>query len=160
MTVARATWVAIATALCLAVHGCTGAGAGAVELSWRLRPEPGAGVTTPFVYCDGASLPEVMVDAIRLDWSITDGAGVVEKGAKAWSCGSSRGATGFELPPGSALLTVTPVCASGADATINTYIGPAPIAREVTPGGVVSLGAVVLVVQTSSCDTLGACICQ
>lgn len=155
---ARATRVVAATALCLLVHGCAAQPSGAVELSWRLRPQPGEGVTTPFLSCDPAVPGAVPVAEIQLDWEV-DG---VPGAGQAWACSDNRGATGFELPPGLAHLTISPRCA-GAGGTVpaapGTFIAPAPIARQVSAGDAVSLGAVVLVVQTSSCDRQ-PCICQ
>jgi hypothetical protein len=151
--------VALATGMCLAVHGCTGAAAGAVELSWRLRPEPGVGITTPFVSC-GTDTGAVPVDQIRLEWTVTESDGSISKGSKSWPCLKTQGATGFDLAPGAAQLSIKPICRDGSEAALNTYIAPAPIDRDVTPGGTVSLGAVVLVLQTASCDQPGRCICQ
>jgi len=151
--VARAPRLAV-TILYLAVHaGCTDVAGGAVELSWRLRPNSGAGTPQPFIDCD-SMLPQTgPVTGIRLDWQVGQ-----EHAFAVFECSAGHGVTRFEVPPGQALLSVSPVCVSGS-ADTSTYTAPAPEQRTVTVGNTVSLGAVELILQVSSC-TLQPCICQ
>ena len=148
--VARSTRVVLAT-LYLGVHGCASVDGGAVELSWKLRPASGS--TTDFVDCDSHQPGTLPVTEIRLDWDVN---GAVGQGV--WPCSAGHGVTGFELPAGQALLSVSPVCVSGGAAT-DTYTAPAPEQRPVIVGNTVSLGAVELVVQVASCDRQ-PCICE
>jgi len=135
----------------MAVHGCADVNGGAVELSWKLRATSGSSET--FLSCD-IGLPDTgNVEKIRLDWTV-DGA----PGSHEWPCSDDHGATGFELPEGVALLSVSPVCATH-DAAPETYTAPAPEQRNVIPGNTVSLGGVELLLEVSSCTTQ-ACICQ
>ena len=139
--------VAITLLACLAVHGCANVDGGAVELSWKLRSASGA--TTDFLQC--GDVPGIA--QIQLDWEVGPASS-----AQSWSCGLGHGVTGFDLPQGQALLSVKPVCRGGATAT-NGYIAPAPELRQVNVGATVSLGAVELVLQVTSCDRQ-PCVCQ
>jgi hypothetical protein len=138
----------------LAVHAaCTTVDGGAVELSWRLKPQSGAGTSQPFVDCDSKLPGTGPVTGIRLDWQVgSDSAFAV------FECDAGHGVTRFEVPPGQALLSVSPVCASGL-ADTNTYSAPAPEQRTVTVGNTVSLGAVELILTVTQCDQ-EACICR
>lgn len=139
-----------ATALCLLVHGCSDVSGGAVELSWKLRPASSS-LQDKFVDCDSKLPGTRPVTAIRLDWGDPDL-------YAEWPCSDNSGVTRFELPPGDALLSVTPRCAEGP-ASLDTYISPAPEKRDVILGDVVSLGAVEIVVTVSYCDDQ-PCICR
>ena len=144
--------------VCLLVNGCTTVDGGAVELSWKLRPASGS--TAIFVDCDSRFPGTNPVTRIRLDWQVGETTGFAS-----WQCTDYHGVTGFELPPGTASLSVTPECATGAAAT-STYTAPAPEQRAVIVGNTVSLGAVEIVVEVGT-DSSGAnrctgqpCICQ
>lgn len=151
---ARFAWLgALAFALLAACNG--GADGGAVELSWRLRPAEGPlpdNPCSPFVCCDQVGSGTGPIDQVRLDWQVGSA-----QGSTAWGCNLGDGVTGFDLPPGEALLTVSPVCTDGT-ADPATFAAPAPIARTVIAGGTISLGAVEIVLQVSSC-TQQTCIC-
>jgi hypothetical protein len=147
--------------LCLAVHGCDSVDGGAAELSWKLRPASSA-LSEKFVDCDPGSdnKDRGSVTKIRLNWQVRVGDSVKE-GSEAWTCQDNHGATGFELPEGTADLSVTPECGTGSNVTEaapNTYIAPAIVQRTVTRGATVSLGAVELVVVVSDCNSQ-PCIC-
>lgn len=150
----RAIRVAIATALCLAVHGCNDVDGGAVELSWKLRPAS-SNLPDKFVGCDSGKPDTGPITAIQLDWSIE---GTTATGSYEWPCDDSHGVTGFDLPPGEALLSVKPICATGP-ALPASYIAPAAERRRVNLGETVSLGAVELVVVVSYCGDQ-TCICE
>jgi hypothetical protein len=160
LPVARAIRVALVT-LCLLVHGCDSVRGGAVELSWKLRPASSR-LSEKFVDCDpGSDEPgRGPVTQIRLHWQVPVGDTLVE-GSESWTCQDNHGATGFDLPEGTADLQITPECGKGSNVTeavANTYIAPATLQRAVTLGDTVSLGAVELVVAVSDCDTQ-PCIC-
>jgi hypothetical protein len=154
--------------LCLPVHGCDSVNGGAVELSWKLRPASSA-LSEKFVDCASGQAGAMPVTQIRLHWSVPVGDTVAE-GSESWRCQDNHGATGFELPEGTADLSVTPECGTENNATEaapNTYIAPAAVQRRVTRGDTVSLGAVELVVSVSDCRDapdagVGAqpCICD
>jgi hypothetical protein len=142
---------------------CDDVTGGAVELSWRFRPEPGYipdDPADPFVDCDSEQPYTSPIARMRLDWDVA-GAG----SSASWDCSAGNGVTRFDVPAGEALLTVTPECGSG-DADPTTYIAPAPIERSVTVGDVVSLGAVELLLRIASCGSgangsdVQPCICQ
>ena len=94
------------------------------------------------------------VTGVLLTWNVVGAPGSVT-----FDCNAGHGVTRFVLPPGNALLSVAPVCASGPAAPA-TYIAPAPEQRTVNVGDTVSLGAVELVLQVSSCSPTQPCICQ
>jgi hypothetical protein len=150
------TRMALATGLCLPVHGCEDVNGGAVELSWKLRPASSS-LEDKFVKCDPGRDGTNPVTDMRLDWEVRDLAGVVHVGSDSWACTDNHGVTGFELPEGDALLRVTPLCAGG-EADPASYIAPAAEQRRVIVGDTISLGAVVIVVVTV-CDETQPCIC-
>ena len=90
---------------------------------------------------------------IRLHWQVDEQQGIAE-----WPCTDNHGATGFELPQGNALLTVSPVCAEGPAAPAS-YIAPGAEQRRVIVGDTVSLGAVELVLVVYACGDQ-QCICE
>jgi hypothetical protein len=142
--------MAIATLLCLGVHGCERVDGGAVELSWKLRPASSS-LPDKFVDCTSGKDGTNPVTKIRLHWSDED--------YDEWPCTDNHGVTGFELPPGDALLSVQPICADGLPALPGSYIAPAAERRRVNLGETVSLGAVELVVLVSYCGEQ-TCICE
>jgi hypothetical protein len=135
------------------VTGCADVDGGAVELSWKLRPASSS-LPDKFVECDSGLDGTNPVTRIRLDWEVV-GRG---SGIASWRCDDNHGVTGFDLPEGEALLSITPECAEGA-ADANTYTAPAPEQRHVILGDTVSLGAVELVLQVSYCGQQ-PCICS
>ncbi len=88
---------------------------------------------------------------IELDWRVVAGDAVHDGWAR-WPCVNNNGATGFDLPEGTAELSVKPICADGAPAASETYMAPAAVERKVIRGDVISLGAIELVVSVSNCD--------
>lgn len=145
----------IATALYLLVHAsCTDATGGAVELSWQLRPASGTPTTQPFIECTSGLPGTGPVTGVLLTWDVEGTPGSVT-----FDCIPKHGVTRFVVPPGNALLSIRPVCASGPAAP-DTYIAPAPVQRTVNVGDTVSLGAVELVLQVTGCSPTQPCICQ
>jgi hypothetical protein len=138
-----------------AAPACSSVDGGAVELNWSLRPAS-ASDRMDFISCtprdSGFTAPPV--EQIRLDWTVGAAHGFTE-----WDCGLYHGVTKFDLPPGDALLTLTPVCATGL-ARGDTYVAPAPIERTVGVGEVVTLGAVELILQVTGCTATQPCICE
>jgi hypothetical protein len=152
--------IAAATA-CLFVHGCDTVDGGAVELSWKLRPASSS-LSEQFVRCEPDQPGTNPVTRMRLEWSVRTDGGDVVTGFDEWPCDDSHGVTGFDLPPGTALLTVKPVCGPTPDnfaADPASYIAPAAEQRRVGLGDTIGLGAVELVVVVSYCD-LQSCICE
>jgi hypothetical protein len=143
-----------AAALAFVVAACTSGDGGAVELSWRLRPTEGPVATMDAFLpsCDETMFGGGVVASIELDWTIGS-----SMSSASWSCNDGQGTTGFDLAPGSAVLSVSPVCEVGSvDPT--TYVAPAPLIRTVIAGDAIDLGAVELVLQVESC-TSQPCIC-
>jgi hypothetical protein len=146
---------AVALLLCLFVHGCVDVNGGAVELSWKLRAKSGS--TSTFLDCDFRLAPSgtiTQVSEIQLEWDV-DGM----RNSKRWACDDDHGVTGFELPEGQALLSVSPICESGEVAAPSTFTAPAPEQRQVIAGNTISLGGVELLLEVSSCD-FQTCVCQ
>jgi len=136
------------------VVGCAVADNGAVELSWAFRPASSA-LPDKFVDCNANGEPGTHpIDTVALDWAVEGETGTFE-----WPCGGFTGATGFVVPVGDATLTVRPVCAGGIPLDPASVRAPATIVRGVTKADVVSLGAVQIVVQVSSCLEQ-PCICH
>lgn len=138
---------------------------GAVELSWKLRP---ASSDSPdkFVDCKTGvkvdvegRLVELEVDKIQLEWTVQTTDNRFITGTDAWSCDDSHGVTGFDLPPGTALLSVKPICLNDSEPFPGSYIAPAAEQRRVNLGETISLGAVEVVVAVSYCDRQ-SCICE
>ena len=151
---------AVVFVLCLAVHGCADVSGGAVELSWKLRAITGSEAT--FLDCaitlEPTKMP-VQVARIQLEWDVEDKSGAHEIGARSWPCDDDHGVTKFELPEGTALLHVSPMCVTGDVALASTFRAPAPEQRNVIVGNTISLGGVELLLEVTSCDAQ-QCICQ
>jgi hypothetical protein len=154
--------MALATVLCLLVHGCQGVSGGAVELSWKLRPAS-ASIEDKFVGCTSGFAGTGPVARIRLDWTVRAQAGDPagdRSGSSNWACTDNHGVTGFELPEGDALLSVTPLCEEDTPADPSSYIVPAAEQRLVIAGDTISLGAVEIVARVTSCTPQQPCICD
>lgn len=135
------------------VHACDTGHGGAVELSWSLRPVPGAG-TTQFTGCHPDNVDDGWgIARIRLSWTLPDGSCPSQACSQPWNCDDNHGATGFDVPQGMANLLVSPECSNGALPAPDTYIAPAIVQRNVIRGETVSLGAVELVVAISRCNS-------
>ncbi len=141
-------------ALLLFATGCSITSDGAVELSWTFRPASSS-LPDMFEGCnannEGGTHP---IESIALDWDV-DGA----KGSFSWPCGNFTGATGFDVPPGQAALTVRPICTDAIPLDPASFIAPAPIVRDVAKADVVSLGVIEIVIQVSSCLEQ-PCVCH
>jgi hypothetical protein len=160
-------WIRIAIAtLCLPVHACDLGTGGAVELSWAFRPMSGPGSgsgSDKFVVCEGfkdvngAQVLVRNITRVRLHWTVPGNTPC----ARAWNCDDNHGATRFEVPQGTANLTLTlecgdptpglSECADDHPADLNTYIAPAIVQRDSIRGEVITLGAVELVVSDAAC---------
>ena len=140
----RALVIAFASA-CVPVDG------GAVELSWKLRPAS-SDLPDKFVNCTSGLDGTNPVTRIRLNWDVEG-----QLGSASWRCDDNHGVTGFDLPEGDALLSVTPECVEGP-ANPAAFVAPPPEQRNVILGDTVSLGAVELVVEVSYCGQQ-PCIC-
>jgi hypothetical protein len=119
----------------MTLHGCTEVTGGAVELSWNLETLDGK----PFLGC-----PDT-IDRIRLSWVVN---GIT--GSTDFPCGRNSGVTAFDVPPGDALLSVEPQCASGTPVNESAVVAPAPIARTISVDDVVELHAVVLQIDEAN----------
>lgn len=156
--------MALATGLCLLVHGCEGASGGAVELSWKFRPASSS-LEDKFVGCSpGPQEQRGPIVRVRLEWEVSTDLDV-QAGAKEWLCTDNHGVTGFDLPAGIALLRVRPLCEQDpfdpghfVEADPASYIAPAAEQRTVIVGDTISLGAIELVVRVTDCAQQ-PCIC-
>ncbi len=144
----RAVAWATRLALCLAVHGCSTATGGAVELSWRLKAA--SGTNTNFINCADQTLNPLPPQVIRLEWQDAGNDGGF--GSAQWDCSLGHGVTGFSLAPGQALLAVVPICQNGSAPPADTYSAPAPVQRTVIAGDTIDLNAIEIVVQTNACQ--------
>jgi hypothetical protein len=171
--------------LCVAGAGCTTATGGAVELSWKLRPVSGA-TTDPdipsFLDCglfgtDGLPLigrcsttgSACRIDSqcgagetclarevsqIELDWDVGS-----THGSTAFPCNDGNGRTAFVLATGTATIMVAPRCQDGLPADPRTYVAPAPVQYTVELGQTISVGAIELILDVSSCSQQ-RCVCD
>ncbi|HTR50770.1 MAG TPA: hypothetical protein VMJ10_08700 [Kofleriaceae bacterium] len=141
---------------CAFACSCTTANGGAVDLSWTLRPQSGTtdpNIPSPFVDCglkgnDSTTPLAGPVEWIELDWAV----GAVT-GQRTFCCYLEHGVTTFDLPQGTASLSVVPLCGDGNPAEDGTYVAPAPVLRSVTEGATITLGAVELIVDVASNET-------
>lgn len=141
-------------ALGAALGGCVEVSGGAVELSWALRSFSGENIST----CAEAGIEEVQVC-----WDLLDGgsepqelacppadiqtSGAVVPGGRIFDCNVKRGVSGFEVPPGRVLFWLRPLCADGQPPTEDAYLVPPPVVRTVESGQVVTLNALLVVVE-------------
>ena len=146
----------------IALGACTTVDGGAVELAWKLRPASSY-LPDKFVDCDSRHEGfRAIVTKMRLEWSVTTDDNQVVTGTDEWPCDDSHGVTGFDLPTGTALLLVRPICGRAPnefDALPSSYIAPAAEQRRVNVGDTISLGAVELVVVVAYCADQ-SCICE
>ena len=128
------TGVVLAALLSCVLHGCTNVTGGAVELSWDLETVTGS----PVHDClhDSASGTD-RITTMRLWWQVN-----LTRDSHEFDCRDNHGVTGFDVPPGQALLWVEPQCAPGTPVCPQDYIAPAPLERTITLGDVVELHAV------------------
>lgn len=142
--------VAIAMLVWPTIHGCDSVTGGAIEASWYLRDVGGA----------QTSCADAHVGTVRLWWEVertVDGSVNRTRRYDAWTCGDTRGVTGFDLPPGPASLWLEPVCDSGNAPAEGTYRTPSPIVRTITEGEVITLVTQLVEVRAADCGT--ACTC-
>jgi hypothetical protein len=137
----RACIVPMATSLSLlgACNEVTG-----VDLSWSLERFDGRRVETCL---------EARVEKIRLTW------GEGDNDHEDWFCEDRNAVTRRDVPPGPALLSVEPMCFDGNAADKTTYEAPAPLAREIVSGQVVTLNTILIMVQ-AECDGSRPCTCE
>jgi hypothetical protein len=128
---------------------CVSVDGGAIELSWALRTTDGE-VTNCF---------DARVEGIRVSWSVEVSATRTLSFHASFRCDDDSGATSFDVPAGTASITVAPECADGNVAAIDTYEAPPPIVRRIREGEVATLDALLIAVRTSSCDTR-PCVCR
>jgi hypothetical protein len=121
------------TGLCPALHGCIDVQGGAVELSWSLEDYAGNTVK---------GCARNRVKQMRLWWE----ADATLRSAT-WPCGQDSAVTGFTLPEGNVFLSVEPVCEHGVPPMEGTFVAPAPVARVVHAGEVVTLNTVLVMVR-------------
>jgi hypothetical protein len=153
----RAIVIAAALGGALLSSSCVQVDGGAVELSWTLRDFDG----------EPTNCAEARIDEVRICWqSVADGGtsgtrSCRRDSSRTFACVDSRGVTGFEIPPGRAVVWIEPVCADGQPPETDTYEVPAPIARTVETGQVVTLGALLIVADDSTepCPR-SRCTCQ
>lgn len=161
-------WCAAALLASLGLAGCEAGNGGAVELSWKLRPNASE-LDTQFVNCERSGDEPAgrrPVTWIQLNWLVSGehvapGEG---SGQDAFHCDDNHGVTGFALPVGTASLWITPTCGDQPyvnPAAPTTFIAPAPVIREVKAGQTISLNAVELVITVfPTCTADQPCICQ
>lgn len=137
--------------VCLAVHGCTEASGGAVELSWALRSTQDREIT---------DCAEGRIRDIQLWW---ESDAVVD--AQSFPCDASHGTTAFEVPPGPVTLRVQPTCdfvtgpqcaaspvpceCASNPADSATFEAPPPLVRHAVVGETITLDAVVIVIDAA-----------
>jgi hypothetical protein len=130
---------------CVDVHG------GAVELSWSLRTLDGKPVNGG---CGAANIATV-----RLFWRSAAEGETQSEGVADFACKANRGATDFVIAEGEQLLRIEPVCDSGSAPLQNTYKVPPPIRRQVRAGEVVTVNALLIVVEVCGEESGSDCTC-
>ena len=77
-----------------------------------------------------------------------------------FGCTESRGITGFDVPPGRTSIFIDVLCTGGFDerAEDTSFQVPPPIVRTVVEGKVVTLNALLIVVDEATCNDPG-CTC-
>jgi hypothetical protein len=117
-----------------------------VDLSWSLERFDGRRVE---------NCAEARVGKIRLFWGDTLDT------SEAWPCEDRNAVTRKDVPPGDALLRVVPECIGvGVAADENAFEAPAPIAREIVRGQVVTLNTILIMVQAECINGGPPCLCM
>jgi hypothetical protein len=147
----------IAVAAGPVLMGCVQIEGGAVELSWSIRTIDGDSASCNLRSADGAVDFED-IETVRVCWESTvddmELTGVCTAAASTkFPCVEAHGVTGFGIEPGPTALWIEPVCAgSGVPPEPDRYEVPAPIVRDITEGGVVTLNALLIAVQPDACE--------
>jgi len=116
-----------------------------VDLSWSLEALDGRRVDT---------CVSVRVSNIRLHWQV-DGS----ESSEAWPCEDKTAVTSMPVMPGDAVLWVEPECLpDNTVADPASFEAPAPLARRIVRGEVVTLNTVLIMVETN-CEGR-PCICK
>jgi hypothetical protein len=117
-----------------------------VDLSWSLERFDGRRVENCL---------EARVGRIVLYWQVGDAAG-----SEAWACEDRNAVTRKDVPAGDAILWVEPECIGGkVVADKAAYEAPAPLAREIQRGQVVTLNTILIMVQ-AECGAGVPCLCE
>lgn len=147
-------WLALAIFHAVSSVACIEVNGGAAELSWTLRDFEGKPIDTPA--CTRTNIREV-----RLNWKAVtdDAAGPLEPdGSDRFTCSDNRGVTEFIIPAGRQMLWIEPICQDAITAT--SYEVPPPIVRTVVQGTVITLDALLLVVDEDCTCQAASSVCS
>jgi hypothetical protein len=142
---------AMAVSSCLAVDG------GSVEASWVVRSEDGRAITD--CSCADPAIASVRIALVGDSGAVKGTEPCLGRTQCEFACHRHTGATPFDIPPGSYLITLTPLDAAGqaipkADPPAGVQ-RPDQILREVVRGQPTQLDAFQLVARCAA-DCAGA----
>ena len=139
--------VAIAALSCVRIDG------GAVEAAWVIRSADGQ---PSDCRCAEPAIVAIRLDLVGASGSVKDSQPCQGRDQCRFACSFSRGATPFDIPPGSYLMSLVPLDAEGRDLSSPDSPGggritpPAPVLREVVNGQPTQLDVSAIVAACSS----------
>jgi hypothetical protein len=138
-------------ALLFSAMGCVSIDGGAVEASWFVVTHDGRGIAD--CGCTCPPIPKIRLQLLPVAGGSDPCAG---RAACQFSCNLRSGATRFDIPPGSYVVSLVPVGADGNDitsgevGTCSATAGVDPIVREVIRGRVTQLDAMDVVADCAA----------
>ena len=143
-----------------AALSCVSIDGGAVEASWVVRSDDGRAITD--CACSDPLIASVRLTLVGFSEAVKGTTPCDARAACQFSCQRHTGATPFDIPPGSYLMSLTPLAADGQDLSATAHVlTPAPVLREVVRGQPTQLDALAIVAGCArSCDANKTGVCS
>jgi hypothetical protein len=144
--------VLAAASACLS---CVRIDGGAVEAAWVVRSADGLPSDCG---CANPKIARIQLALVGVSAPVKDTQPCLGRDVCQFDCPVSRGATPFDIPPGSYLMSLVAVDAAGRDLSTPGLPGggritpPAPILREVVRGQPTQLDVAAIVTACSGCS--------
>jgi hypothetical protein len=128
---------------------CVPIDGGAVEAAWMVRSADGTPATCA---CADPPIVRVQLSLVGVSAAVKDTHPCQDRGVCQFSCPVNRGATPFDIPPGSYLMSLVATDAAGIDLGGGGRITPpAPVLRDVVRGQPTQLDVAAIVTACSGC---------
>ena len=128
---------------------CVPIDGGAVEAAWMVRSADGTPSTCA---CSAPSIVHVRLSLVGVSAGVKDMRPCDGRGVCQFDCPVNRGATPFDIPPGSYLMSLLATDATGNDLGAGGRITPpAPVLRDVVRGQPTQLDVAAIVTACSGC---------
>jgi len=140
----------LSLALLISAVSCVHIDGGAVEASWVVRSDDGRAITD--CGCSDPAIASVRIALLGNSGTVRGQEPCRDRKECEFACQRSGGATPFDIPPGSYMMSVMPLDAAGQDlflpaSGVSPVLAPAGILREVVRGQPTQLPAFQLVAK-------------